>query len=180
VSWSADGKFILYTSTGGPTASDLFVLPLSGDRKPIPFVNTQFTETPGQFSPDGKWVAYVSNESGRNEVYVAPFPGPGGKRQVSTAGASQPASQPRWRRDGTEIFYIAADMKLMAAAVDGRGASFEVGAVKPLFDTRAATGLRSTYAATADGQRFLINRAPEQTASAPITVVVNWAAGLRQ
>jgi len=119
-------------------------------------------------------VAYVSNESGRNEVYVAPFPGPGGKRQVSTAGGGQP----RWRRDGTEIFYFPPDNTLMAAAVNGRGASFEVGVVKPLFETRG-TGTRYQYAVTADGQRFLINTASEQAASAPITVVVNWTAGLK-
>ena len=83
-SWSPDGRFILYSSFGGPTGNDLFVLPLSGDRKPFPFLQTQFNEAFGQFSPDGRWVAYASNESGRNEVYVAPFPGPGGKWQVST------------------------------------------------------------------------------------------------
>ena len=173
VSWSADGRFILYVSAGGPTGNDLFVLPLSGDRKPIPFVNTQFNEAQGAFSPDGRWVAYVSNESGRNEVYVAPFPRPGGKRQVSTAGGINA----RWRRDGTEIFYFAPDNKLMAAAVNGRGASFEVGVVKPLFQT-SRTVPRFQYAVTADGQRFLINTAPEQAASAPITVVVNWTAGV--
>ena len=175
VSWSADGKFILYISGGGPTGNDLFVLPLSGDRKAVPFVNTQFVEGPGAFSPDGRWVAYVSNESGRFEVYVAPFPGPGGKRQVSTGGGIQP----RWRRDGTEIFYLAPDNKLMAAAVNGRGASFEVGTVKPLFETRGA-GLRYQYAVNPDGQRFLMNTASEQAASAPITVVVNWTAGLKR
>ena len=173
VSWSADGRFILYRSGGGPTGNDLFVLPLSGDRKPIPFVNTQFGEVTGAFSPDGRWVAYVSNESGRNEVYVAPFPGPGGKRQVSTGGGTQP----RWRRDGMEMFYFTPDNTLMAAAVDGRGASFEAGEVKPLFETRR-TGARSQYAVSTDGQRFLINTASEQAASAPIAVVVNWTAGL--
>ena len=85
-------------------------------------------------------------------------------------------TDPRWRRDGTEIFYISADNKLMAAAVNVRGANFEVGAVKPLFDARRA-GPRYQYAVTADGQRFLINTPPEQAASAPITVVVNWTAG---
>jgi len=176
VSWSADGRFILYISAGGPTGNDLFVLPLSGDRKPIPFLNTQFNEARGQFSPDGRWIAYGSNESGGDEVYVAPFPGPGGKRQVSTAGGGSP----RWRRDGSEIFYLAPDNKLMAAAVNGRGTSFEVGVVKPLFDARPTTGGRFSYAVTADGQQFLVNTVTEQAASAPITVVVNWAAGVRK
>lgn len=148
-------------------------MPLSGDRKPIPFVNTQFSEAPGTFSPDGRWVAYASNESSRNEVYVAPFPGPGGKRQVSTAGGGFP----RWRRDGTEIFYVDPDRKLVAAVVNGRGVSFEVGVVKPLFETRV-TGPRYEYAVTADGQRFLINTESEQAGSTPITVVTNWTAGL--
>jgi eukaryotic-like serine/threonine-protein kinase len=174
VSWSPDGRFILYVvTTGAPDA--LFVLPLSGDRKPVPFLKTQFNVGFGQFSPDGKWVAYVSDESGKNEVYVAPFPGPGGRWQISTAGGIRP----RWRRDGTEIFYLAPDNKLMAAAVNGKGSSFEVDAVKPLFQTRA-TGIRYSYDVSADGQRFLINTTPEQTSSAPITIVLNWTAGLKK
>jgi serine/threonine protein kinase/Tol biopolymer transport system component len=177
LSWSPDGRFILYaTSAASPrTGADLFVLPLSGDRKPHPFLQTRFNELAGQFSPDGRWVAYESNESGRYEVYVAPFPGPGGKCQISTTGGTNP----RWRHDGTEIFYIDPNDKLMAAAVNGKGSSIEVGAVKPLFQTRASTE-RYEYAVSADGQRFLINTAPEQTASAPITVVLNWAAGLKK
>ncbi|MEQ1760493.1 MAG: protein kinase [Vicinamibacterales bacterium] len=175
LSWSADGKSLLYRSNGEATGSDLFVLPLSGDRTPTPFVNTPFSELSGQFSPDGRWVAYVSNESGRNEVYVAPFPGPGGRRQVSTAGGDLP----RWRRDGTEVFYVDPDRKIVAAAVNGRGASFEVGAVKPLFETSIVTGMRHGYAVTADGQRFLINTDSEQAAATPITVVTNWDAGLK-
>ena len=110
----------------------------------------------GQFSPDGRWVAYVSDESGRNEVYVAPFPGPGGKWQISTAGGTYP----RWRRDGTEIFYVSPDSKLMSAAVNGKGLSFEVGAVTPLFETHLVTGSRYAYDVSADGQRFLINTTP--------------------
>jgi Tol biopolymer transport system component len=155
----------------------LFVVPLSGDRKPVPFVATQFTELYGQFSPAGRWIAYTSNESGRGEVYVAPFPGPGGKWQVSIGGGNWP----RWRPDGTEIFYVAPDTSLMVAAVNGKGASFEVGAVRSLFETRAMTGLRYPYDVSADGQRFLINTLRDQTTTfAPITVVLNWTAGLKK
>ena len=102
-------------------------------------------------------------------------------RALAGSGRSRQAggSWPRWRHDGTEIFYLAPDNKLMAAAVNGKGSSFEVGAVKPLFQTRA-TGTRYSYDVSADGQRFLINTAPEQAASAPITVVVNWTAGLKK
>jgi len=176
LSWSPDGRFILYLTAGSPTGVDLFALPLSGDRMPIPFLNTKFNEGPGQFSPDGRWVAYRSNESGMGEVYVAPFPGPGGRWQISTAGGTNP----RWRRDGQEIFYLAPDNRLMAVAVSGKGASFEVGTVKALFQTRAVPGSRYSYDVSPDGQRFLINTAPEQGASAPITVVLNWSTGLKK
>jgi Tol biopolymer transport system component len=175
LSWSPDGRFFMYASAGGPTANDLFVLPLSGDRKPITFLQTQFNEAGGQFSPDGRWVVYQSSETGRFEIYVAPFPGPGGKWQISTASGLYP----RWRRDGTEIFYLALDNRLMAATVNGRGTSFEVGAVKPLFVAPVA-GIRYAYDVSADGQRFLVNSLTEQTAATPITVVVNWAAGIKK
>jgi Tol biopolymer transport system component/tRNA A-37 threonylcarbamoyl transferase component Bud32 len=176
VSWSPDGRSILYMTGYAPTTgTDLFELPLSGDRKPIPFLNTQFNESSGRFSPDGRWVAYVSDESGRNEVYVTSFPGPGGKWQSSVGGGSLP----RWRHDGSEIFYLGPDNKLMAAAVNAKGSSFEVGAVKPLFQTHA-TAYRYSYDVTPDGQRFLISTAPEQPGTAPITIVLNWAAGLKK
>ena len=175
-SWSPDGRFILYSVVGKETSLDLFVLPLSGDRKPAPFLTTKFNEDFAEFSPDGRWVAYHSDESGRYEVYVTSFPGAGGKWQISTAGGSRP----RWRRDGAEIFYLASDNKLVAAAVNGKGSSFEVGAVKPLFQTRAVGPLGSPYDVSADGQRFLINTRPEQTAAVPITVVMNWTEGLKR
>jgi Tol biopolymer transport system component/predicted Ser/Thr protein kinase len=177
-SWSTDGKFLLYETLGSSRTSDLFLLPLTGDHKPFPLLQTQVGGTgDGQISPDGRWVAYDSNESGRNEVYVAPFPGPGGKWQISTAGGTHP----RWRHDGSEIFYLAPDSKLMAASVSGKGAGFEVGAVKLLFPTRVvAFGGLYNYAVSADGQRFLINTTPQQAASSPITVVLNWAGGLKK
>jgi hypothetical protein len=175
LSWSPDGRLLLYGSTGLQTNNDLLLLPLSGERKPIPFLQTQFSEARGRFSPDGRWMAYQSDESGRMEVYAAPFPGPGGKWQISTAGGTFP----RWRADGAEIFYLAPGNRLMAAPVNGKGATFEVGAVKALFDIRPAGG-GYRYDVTADGQRFLTNEVEEQTGSAPVTVVLNWTAGVKK
>jgi Tol biopolymer transport system component len=176
--WTPDGRFILFMVTAPKTGLDLWVLPLFGDRKPFPFLQTQFNEINSRFSPDGRWIAYSSNESGRYEVYVAPFPGPGGKWQVSTAGGDWP----RWRRDGKEIFYVAPapDEKLMAAVVNGGGSAFEVGAVQPLFDMRGEAPNQSRmYDVSPDGQRFLVNTLAEEAASAPITLVVNWRALLK-
>ena len=144
---------------------------LFGDRKPFPYLQTRFGEAYGQFSPDGRWVAYASNESGRAEVYVAAFPGAGGKRQISTAGGNNP----RWRRDGKGLFCLAPNNTLMAAAVNGQGASFEVASVKTLFETRS--GGDFPYDVSADGQRFLIISASDDTSAAGITVAVNGTAG---
>jgi len=176
MSWSRDGRFVLYARGESAQGTDVWVLPLDGDRRPFPFLQTPFNEYPAVFSPDGRWIAYASNESGRYEVYVAPFPGPGGKWQVSTAGGSWP----RWRRDGAELFYVAADNRLMAAAANGQASGFEVGAVRPLFETRARFNRRYMYDVSADGQRFLINRILEEAALQPITLVVNWTAVLKQ
>ena len=176
-SFSTDGRFLLYWANGLKTGADLWILPLSGDRKPFPFLQTESQEGNGMFSPDGRWVAYFSTESGNVELYVASFPGAGGKRQVSTSGANTPA---KWRKDGKEIFYLAPDDKLMAAEVNGRGATLEVGAVRPLFDIRRG-GPGYVYDVTADGERFLVNSAVEpKEPSAPITLVVNWTADLKK
>jgi eukaryotic-like serine/threonine-protein kinase len=175
LSWSRDGRFLLYGLGSSPADTDLWVLPLFGDRKPFPFIQTSFFEFAAAFSPDSRWVAYASNESGRNEIYVVPFPGPGGKWQVSTAGGNWP----RWRRDGREIFYMAPDNRLMVAAVEGQRSGFQVSAVRPLFETRARINQRSMYDVTPDGQRFLINTIVEQTVQ-PITLVVNWPALLKK
>ncbi len=173
---SPDGRFLLYRASEPPKiVSDLWVLPLDGDRKPFPFSNTPFEERTGQFSPDGRWVAYQSNESGRYEIYVRPFPGPGGQWQVSNSGGSQV----RWRRDGKELYYISPDGKLMAAAVVVNGSSFEAGVPMALFETRiwgggANTNNRQQYDVAADG-RFLINVTVGDESTSPITLLTNWA-----
>jgi serine/threonine protein kinase len=176
--WSRDGRFIVYSSPGPKGDLDMWVLPLFGDGKPLPYLQREFDETSGQFSPDGRWMAYVSNETGRNEVYVQSLPTTGGKRQVSSDGGSQP----RWRGDGKELFYLAADRKLMAVAVRG-GTSLETAVPRALFETRLDTssfhGVKNNYVVTADAQRFLINTPAGEASSAPITVVVNWIADLK-
>ena len=176
--WSRDGRFIIYHQIDPKTKRDVWVLPVtgSGEAKPFPVLRTEANETAGTLSPDGRWLAYASDESGRYEVYVQSFPGGGGKRQVSTGGGIGP----RWRRDGQELFYYAGDGKLMAAPVRS-GESFEVGAAVSLFEFRAGTPqLFAPYAVTADGQRFLINAVVETEPNAPLTVVVNWAAGVKK
>lgn len=172
--WSSDGRFILYAVFDQKTRLDLWVLPTSGDRKPFPFLQTEFDEGPAQFSPDVRWIAYSSTESGRREVYVQPFPATGAKWQVSTDGGSQP----EWRRDGKELFYVADNQKLMSVEVKA-GSTFEYGIPAPLFETRSgALTNRNNFVASADGKRFLVNTVIGEAASFPITVVVNWAASL--
>jgi Tol biopolymer transport system component len=174
--WSLDGRFILYDNLDLRTKKrDLWVLPLSGDRQPRPFLQTPFDERQGRFSPDGRSVAYVSDESGRFEVYVQSFPTPGGKWQISTEGGSDP----RWRRDGKELFYRAADGKLMAVEVKG-GSIFEARSPKVLLATPPLNFFDRNYAVTADGQRFLISTPVRDASSEMITVVINWTAELRR
>jgi Tol biopolymer transport system component len=179
-SWSPDGRFLAYYRLGppSPNANGLWVLPMFGDRKPFSFVgSSSSTVYRSQFSPDGHWVAYASDESRRFEVYVTPFPGPGGKFLISTASGNDP----RWQRDGKEIFYVS-EKQMMAATVTATGASFLVGAARPLFDLRAlpTDQGRAVYDVSPDGQRFLVNAVEEPTGVAPITIVVNWPALLRK
>jgi dipeptidyl aminopeptidase/acylaminoacyl peptidase len=176
-SWSRDGRYLLYTIGDGVPTFDLWVLPLFGDQKPFPFLATPFAETRAKFSPDGRWVAYTSNESGRAEVFVAPFPKADAKYRISTGAGSWS----RWRPDGKGIFYLTPGDTLMSAEVNGQGPTFAVGAVTPLFkmETRAG-GQRYPYDVSPDGQRFLVNTSVEQPESPPITVVVNWTAALRK
>ena len=154
-------------------------MPLVGNRTPRPFLQSStFNQAYGQVSPDGRWIAYNSTESGRYEVYVRSVPAPAGKWQISQGGAVFS----RWRGDGKELFYYAADGRVIAVPIKGETA-VEVGAATPLFEARMlngstpARGFRAQYDVTRDGQRFLINVPLEDTAPSPITVVVNWTAG---
>jgi Tol biopolymer transport system component len=176
--WSQDGRFILYQSLDPKTRENIGVLPLEGDRQPFPLLQTEFREQQARFSPNGKWFAYTSDESGAPHVYVQSFPPTGDKWPVSTGGGDQP----RWRRDGRELFYLAADGKLMAVDVKTDGA-FEAGVPRPLFETHspfAAGPFAINYVTTADGQRFLVRLTVEQSSTPPINVVVNWAAEVKR
>jgi Tol biopolymer transport system component len=178
-SWSPDGRFIAYDSRDPKreTRGDIWILPLFGDRKPFPYLSTNFEKDSAQFSPDGRWIAYSSDETGRFEIYVAPFPGPGGKWQISTNGGFFPV----WRSDGTELFYVALDnTTFMGAEIRTKGTTFEVHAVRPLFQRQVRTLGGNPYDVSGDGLRFLVNSIPpaEQN-NAPITLVTNWTAGLR-
>ena len=178
--WSSDGQFIAYTIENAKTKKGLWVLPLEGDRKPFPFLQTQFNEMDGRFSPDGRWMAYTSDESGKPEVYVRKFSrgaAAGGKWQISTQGGIDPI----WRRDGKELFYIGAGRKLMAVEVKagelkGRHL-FKPSVPKALFDTGMKFDAALPYTVAADGRHFLVITAAEERPR-PVTVVFNWPAGM--
>jgi Tol biopolymer transport system component len=173
-SWTRDGRYIGYASRNQKTLSDAWALPTFGDRKPIPISAGPFAETQPMFSPDGRFVAYVSNESGRDEIYVQTFPDAGGKWQVSNGGGSDPS----WRGDGKELYYRSPDQKLMAVEIRGAG-DFQAGIPQTLFFVRVRPGNpRNKYAPSADGQRFLIAAPLGRDAMSPTTIVLNWPAGL--
>jgi len=172
--WSPDGKLLAYQqATQG--INEVWMLPLSGERKPSPFLQSQFTAIHSAFSPDGKWLAYCSSESGQQKVYVVPFPRPGGQWQISTGGGCYP----RWRHDEKELFYLSADNKIVAAAVSAGRSSFVIGAVTPLFETPISRAFIGAYDVAADGQRFIICYEPGQP-NATITLVENWDAELKK
>jgi len=177
--WTADGKFLVFNGTTPKTGVDLWALPLTGDRKPVLAVEGPGRQEQGRVSPNGRWIAYRSNESGRDEIFVQPFrPGSAatGKWQVSTAGGWEPA----WRGDSKELYYLT-DTKLMAVDVKPEGASFEAGIPKPLFDVRlASTQFRNRYVVSADGRRFLVSSGVEETGTSPFQVVTNWTAGVKR
>jgi Tol biopolymer transport system component len=176
-SWSADGQHLAYFEISPTNARDIWVLGLD-DRKPQPFLATRFNEGAATFSPDGHWMAYVSNESGRPEIYVQPYPGPGGKWQISTDSGTEPL----WNRNGRELFYRSGN-KMMAVQVTTQP-NFSPSKPVVLFEKEyaasqfPATGI--AYDVTADGQRFLMVKETDQASLAQINVVLNWFEELKR
>jgi Tol biopolymer transport system component len=176
--FSPDGKFLLYAAGDLVGASQLWQLPLSADdRKPKALLPNTFVMSEGRYSPDGRWIAYVSNESGRFEVYVIPSIGTGGKWQVSSAGGQQPL----WRADGNELFYLSPDDKLMSVPIKLTADSVQADSARPLFDLGnsilSVSGLVAPYDVTPDGKRFVVITV-EQGKNFPINLVTNWTAAL--
>jgi hypothetical protein len=172
--WSRDGRIVLFSQFGSTTRQDMWALSLP-ERKAAIVLQTEFFESGATFSPDGRWIVYSSDESGRQEVYVRPFPGPGPKWRVSREGGNYP----RWRRDGKEIFFSTDEGKVMAVDVTA-GVTFQAGDPKPLFTTRLRRTLAREYDVAPDGQRFLVTVAPSDEGAPPITLVQNWQGALKR
>jgi eukaryotic-like serine/threonine-protein kinase len=181
--WSRDGRFIVYAMSTQETSWDIWLLPVADDvkanSKPIAFLRSEASEVQGQLSPDSRWMAYSSNESGQREVYVRSFPDATGKQKISTAGGAQP----RWRGDGKELFFVAPDAKMMAVSIKataGPKPSFEVGTPVPLFEVHLDdVGIAFRYDVTRDGTRFLVETA-SLSAAPRLTVWSNWIGGLKK
>ncbi|MDQ6799277.1 MAG: protein kinase [Acidobacteriota bacterium] len=171
--WSPDGSQIVFQTFNPTTKWDLWTLSLP-DRRVAPLLREPANEKEGQISPDGKWIAYTSDEAGRPDVYVTRFPSMTGRWQISSTGGG--GSQPRWRRDGKEIFFLSADRKMMSAEVRADGADFSSSVPQALFQTRARYTGERCYDVSADGQRFAINTMVLDQTGSPIVVVLNWAA----
>jgi eukaryotic-like serine/threonine-protein kinase len=172
--WSVDGRIVLFSEFGPTTQQDLWSLSLP-DRKATVALQTEFLESGGALSPDGRWMAYHSDEAGRQEVYVQPFPGPGPKWRISREGGTFA----RWRGDGKELFFVADDQKMTVVEVTA-GSTFGAGDPRPLFATRCKHSVNREYDVTMDGQRFLVNATRSDENVAPITLVQNWHAALKQ
>ena len=177
--WSPDGRYLMFrTGTSGTgDGFDLWILPLFGDRKSFPYITGPGDQLYAQFSPDGRWVAYTSNETGRNEVYAAPIPWTGAKWQVSQNGGMLP----RWRRDGAELLFAGfSSGQFVAAQVNGRGSNFEVGEIRDLFsiNNMSPSIASAQYDVSADGKRFLVITTGEG-GTLPLTLVQNWTAELK-
>ena len=173
--WSRDGRYILFSVLAPTSGFDLWLLSLA-NRKPMNFLRSPSDQMHGNFSSDGRFVAYSSDESGRFEVYAETLPRSEWKQKASTNGGYEP----RWRDDGREIYYVSEDRKLMAVSV-GPDRSF--GVPKPLFQTRVPPGVvafRTNYVPSRDGQRFLVNTQGGEPTPTSITVVLNWTAGLKK
>ncbi len=175
--WSRDGRFLLYRQINPQTNHDIYVLPVGGERKPFPYLQTPAMENGGAFSPDGSWIVYSSDESGRFEVYLESFPTHGGKRQISLTGGSGP----RWRADGKELYYYSLDGSLMGVPVTGGGANLTTGTPAALFAFRPVSPITiPSFAVTRNGQRFLLSTIVEIDATAPFSLVQNWTLGIKR
>jgi Tol biopolymer transport system component len=177
MSWSSDGQLLAFVEIDPTTGYDIWVLRLS-DRKAQPFLRTRFNESVPRFSPDGRWLAYISNESGRWEIYVQSYPGPGGKWQISTEGGTEPV----WNRNGRELFYRSGGKMMAVDIVSQPG--FSGGKPRVLFEGRytPAPGTTPNYDVSPDGQRFLMIKPSEASEAAPtqIQVVLNWFEELKR
>ncbi len=184
--WSSDGRFLMYSVNRGDwggTNLDLWLLPLQGEQKTTQFLGTPFTESQGRFSPDSRYIAYVSNESGKKEVYVRSFSSDGkagGQQMISQGGGSQPL----WRRDGKELFYISGDTTVMAVPVSTAPTFQRLGAPIALFTAPIYGGGRFNnthrWAVMPNGQKFIINSVLTEAAAEPITVIINWKGLLKK
>jgi len=174
--WSRDGRYIV-AEQGGNTGGmgGIWVHPQFGDKKAFAYGHPGFRETEAKLSADGKWLAYGSNESKRNEIYVVSFPTPEGKFQISTDGGRIPV----WSRDGRELYFISAGNKMMAVKVNTAGGKFQASVPQPLFDVRMVEGVSPNFDVSKDG-RFLIPTVVGQASNASMTVVLNWQAGLKK
>jgi len=175
--WSSDGKYLAYCDFGAKTGRDLWVLPMTGEHKPIPIAQTEFAEQYGQFSPDNNWISYASNETGRHEIYVQSFPALGGKMQVSTQGGAQA----HWSADGKELYYVDLNGKLMAVDITRTGTSIQFGLPKALFQTNLASfsGPGHRLDITRDGLQFIVNDQKDiELRADPINLVINWTSEL--
>ena len=173
-SWSPDGATLVYSAWNAGTGQDLWTLSMDDARRATPYLQTPFDEREAQVSPDGRWLAYSSNESGRPEVYVRPFPAAAGQWKVSVEGGTEP----RWRGDGRELFYVGPDRRLISVPI-ASGATFTPGLPAPLFETRLADTWWWDYVVLPGG-RFVIKQRVEQTPSSRVTVVLNWQAALHR
>jgi Tol biopolymer transport system component len=182
-SFSPDGKFMIYTQLNPKTNADLYLMSTGSDKKAETFLQTDFIEAQPRISPNGRWVAYISNETGQFEVYVQTFPvASGGKVLVSVGGGSQP----QWRADGRELYYYSPNRKLMALEVNGDGQTFTVGSAQPLFDLHITGAFDQSfpgngyYTATRNGTRFLVSSVPDAPERQQINVILNWTAEVRK
>jgi Tol biopolymer transport system component len=174
--WSRDGKYLLFTAQAKETRNDIWLLRLDQGGKAAPLLRTPAGEGEARFSPDGRWMAYVSYESGHDEVYVTPFPNVGPKWQISSDGGEFP----QWSRDGRELFFLQRDNTVMAAPIAAKDASVEVGTVKPLFKLNSPPGLFGEFVVSPDNSRFLATASGGTDSTTPLTLVVNWMAGMKK